>query len=715
MILTAQPISTSLSYLLSNVIWQTATDTPLSLTYNFLQQVPTTLLPSVAGDPAENVGWAPMTAVEQALAVQVMGEVSSVANITFTSSTSESTADILFGTNEQQTTAAYTSYGAGSYLPSGKYLVQQTHVEIENNQGDFYPTLFMQFVLHELANVTGLADFVAETSVPAAINSLSYTVESHQLSGGNIYDYLAPGKDGPTTPQILDILAWQYLYGVNQSGFTPSVPGVTESHAGNNHTYSFTDDTAPMTVWIGAKVSGLNCFDFSQCTSTVTIDLTPGTLSSTGVNPPGSLYQINASQTPIDISGEPYQNVGIAYGTTIQIGIANNLGATLYGDATAGHNDLLIGGTGTDIFVAGGGTDICLGKGGGDVAEFHDPYADYKITTGAFGGMIVTDLAAAPTDGTMILVGGFSSLEFLDKTVALSVAEYGPTPMVDSAADLSAQLDTIETYISRGYIYQIDLTDSGTPTISLTAAQQISDAAVLSAIGTPYALSIAAGTNSISITGPGNGTATTVVLPDLAAHYQISESVGGSLTLTDGGVTDTVSNVTALQFSDHTVFVASQTAPLDGGVSSARIVSLYSAVLGREPDAAGLAFYQNTVVNNPSLGLLDFSEFFLSSSEYTGNSAHAYAQSAAGDAQFITDIYQSLLHRAPDSGAVPFYQKVVAGFTDGLTAGTAAYAAAQLQGHAQVLVYYSVSAEFIGDVQITAQHPADAQHWLYLG
>ncbi len=254
MILTAQPISTSLSYLLSNVIWQTAPNTPLSLTYDFLQQVPSTLLPSVAGDPAENVGWAPMTAVEQVLAVQAMGEVSSVANITFTPSTIEPTADILFGTNEQETSAAYTSYGAGSYLSNGQYLVQQTHIEVANNRGDFYPNYFMQFFLHELANSTGLADFFEETSVPAAINSLSYSVESYQLSASNNNEHYVPGGDGPTTPQILDILAWQHLYGVNQNGFTPSVPGVTENHSGNNHTYSFTDDTAPMTVWIGARV-----------------------------------------------------------------------------------------------------------------------------------------------------------------------------------------------------------------------------------------------------------------------------------------------------------------------------------------------------------------------------------------------------------------------------------------------------------------------------
>jgi len=48
------------------------------------------------------------------------------------------------------------------------------------------------------------------------------------------------------------------------------------------------------------------------------------------------------------------------------------------------------------------------------------------------------------------------------------------------------------------------------------------------------------------------------------------------------------------------------------------------------------------------------------------------------------------------------------------TAGTSAYAAAELQAHASVLADFSQSAEFRGDVQVTAQNPSSAQHWLIL-
>jgi hypothetical protein len=31
-----------------------------------------------------------------------------------------------------------------------------------------------------------------------------------------------------------------------------------------------------------------------------------------------------------------------------------------------------------------------------------------------------------------------------------------------------------------------------------------------------------------------------------------------------------------------------------------------------------------------------------------------------------------------------------------------------------VLAYFAASQEFLNDVEVTSQHPADAQHWLYL-
>jgi hypothetical protein len=197
-----------------------------------------------------------------------------------------------------------------------------------------------------------------------------------------------------------------------------------------------------------------------------------------------------------------------------------------------------------------------------------------------------------------------------------------------------------------------------------------------------------------------------------SSQYLISTTASAVLVQANGGGTDSLVGMDAIQFTNATEIIAK--APGSGTVTTGNIAELYSAVFGREPDVAGLTFYETYLTKNPATPMTQFAQWFLASSEYTGNPTHNYAESAAGDAQFITDTYQNLLHRAPASTDIPYYQAVIAPFTSGLTTGTAAYAAAQTSGHALVLAYFSASPEFLTDVQITAQHPADAQHWLIL-
>ena len=189
----------------------------------------------------------------------------------------------------------------------------------------------------------------------------------------------------------------------------------------------------------------------------------------------------------------------------------------------------------------------------------------------------------------------------------------------------------------------------------------------------------------------------------------------------NGGVTvrnsDVVINLdrdsVLLTFADHSELVV-QT-PGAGTVTSGNLAELYGAVFGRQPDIAGLSFYQDYLTANPGTPLLQFAEWFLASPEYTSNSAHTYAQTTAGDTQFISDSYQTLLHRTASATEMAYYQtNVITPALADLTAGTAAYSAAETQAHAQVLVYLSASPEFLSDVQVTAAHPADTSHWLIL-
>jgi len=267
------------------------------------------------------------------------------------------------------------------------------------------------------------------------------------------------------------------------------------------------------------------------------------------------------------------------------------------------------------------------------------------------------------------------------------------TVVTDSAQNIVASLDSLSTLAAKNYVASITLTDSGIPNLTISAAQASSDMAALNEI---------AGNHTITVKFSGD-----------ASQYTVT-SANGALTVAGNGATYQVSNVGALQFADFTEIVAATpgayNAPTTGNVTE-----LYAAVLNRQPDLAGLSYYQKLAAGNSGVSLAVLATDFLNSPEYTGNSAHNYAQNSTGDAQFITDSYANLLHRAPEAGAVTWYQtNVLASYLSNATPGTSAYASAEQAAHAAFLVDFSSSPEFLQNVQITQQTPASAQHWLLL-
>ena len=289
-----------------------------------------------------------------------------------------------------------------------------------------------------------------------------------------------------------------------------------------------------------------------------------------------------------------------------------------------------------------------------------------------------------------------------------------PVPVYDSAANVAASLDQLQGIAAASELSSITLTGSGIPTLSISAGQLTADAAAINDISGYFTLSETAPTTSATITGAANALGNTLIFSGVAAKFAITPSGNHtSFTIANNGVTDMVTNVQALQFADHTLIVAAT--PGTTTVTTGNITELYGAVLGREPDVPGLAYYQNFLAANPNTPLIQFAQWFLGSPEYQNNPAHAYAETVAADEQFITASYQNLLNRTPAATEIAYYEaNVIAPALAGLTPGTAAYANAQAQAHALVLTYFSQSPEFLGDVQVTAQNPASAQHWLVL-
>ena len=286
----------------------------------------------------------------------------------------------------------------------------------------------------------------------------------------------------------------------------------------------------------------------------------------------------------------------------------------------------------------------------------------------------------------------------------------GPLSISDNAADVGSGLDSWQKLAAAGQLSAISLTDGGIPTVAITSAQLVSDAAAIKDISGYFTLSETAPATSATIAGAGNSLGNTLVFSGKAGQYALS-AAGDGVHLTVGG--DSLSNIQALQFSDYTLIVAA--APGSAAVTTGNITELYGAVFGRLPDVPGLAYYQQELAANPSLSLISLAQNFLASPEYVNNSAHNYAQNSTGDTQFITDLYNNLLHRAPGSGDAAWYEaNVIAPIVGNAVSGTAAYASALALAHAVVVTDFSASAEFLGDVQVTSAHPADATHWLVL-
>jgi len=283
----------------------------------------------------------------------------------------------------------------------------------------------------------------------------------------------------------------------------------------------------------------------------------------------------------------------------------------------------------------------------------------------------------------------------------------------DSGANIAADLPSLSAGLAAGTFSAISVTDTGFYNFSLTASQLSGDSALFNAMGGNFYVTIDATASNLTVHGL-TGHATVLTLNGTAAQYTLTPSGdGASFTVASSAGTDHFDTIVALDFGASRDFVAATPAS-NGGVTSGNVTELYGAVFGREPDVPGLGYYENLARNNPTLPLTVYAQDFIASPEYVNNSAHDYAQTSDGDAQFVTDSYQNLLHRAPESGAVAYYQAMINQFTAGTTPGTAAFTAAWTYAHAVVLKNFSQSAEFLGDVQITAAHPADSQHWLYV-
>ncbi|UMR29529.1 DUF4214 domain-containing protein [Massilia sp. MB5] len=159
--------------------------------------------------------------------------------------------------------------------------------------------------------------------------------------------------------------------------------------------------------------------------------------------------------------------------------------------------------------------------------------------------------------------------------------------------------------------------------------------------GTAGADRLIAGVGNENIDGGGG--IDTLVYAGQRKDYAVSSS-GVSFLVSDlksnGGV-DVLTQVERLSFADGAL-------ALDAAGAPGQLYRLYQAAFGRTPDEGGFGFWLNA--RDRDISLVSIARDFVNSPEFL----RLYGSNLS-DAQFVTQLYANVLHRAPDESGFRFH------------------------------------------------------------
>lgn len=386
-------------------------------------------------DPAAN--W---TATEQSWFVAGLALWSAVANIKFVQTTNSAAAGITFHRTNDNGSYTYAIFNPGynGCVTGGTVLGSMVvaSVNIDTTGTSFGPInslasqggFTIENLLHEEGHALGLGH---AGPYNGGVNATTQQYSPYDTRQWSLMSYIDPttyptayykqytsyaNYNGaqPTTPQMLDIQAIQRLYGVPTTtpldggevfGFNCNITGAIRPF------FDFTQNTKPViTIW--DKGTG-NTLDLSGFTGTASVNLNPGTFSSTN----GMKNNIGiASGTRID------RLVCTSGGTSVTCNddsdsvIGGNGNDTIRGGA---GNDTLNGGNGNDVLSGGLGTNYLNGGMGTDTASYSGLAAAYKVVTNTNGTLTVTGTGLKDT------LTSIEILKFSDQTITLSTGQSG--------------------------------------------------------------------------------------------------------------------------------------------------------------------------------------------------------------------------------------------------------------------------------------------------
>jgi hypothetical protein len=173
----------------------------------------------------------------------------------------------------------------------------------------------------------------------------------------------------------------------------------------------------------------------------------------------------------------------------------------------------------------------------------------------------------------------------------------------------------------------------------------MNDQAAIADIKGAYNLSVDASNYASPVTSPlaaPANHAATAVFNSAAADDQVV-LVGSFQTVVAGSTVTVMTGMAAAQFTDG-VWLFNLTSPPD-----LLVYELYQAAYGRTPDRTGFTYWAGVADSNP-LTPLKLADFFLAAPEFTAK----YGANPS-NTTYITELYTNVLGRAPDAAGLAYW------------------------------------------------------------
>ena len=541
-------------------------------------------------------------------------------------------------------------------------------------------------LLHELGHALGLKHpFEDAITLPASESTTQYTLMAYDHVGGPY-----------NTMRSYDVAALNWLYGRDGLGGTLGIGSTTGARY---LTGSAASDTLVGTAFNDTlrgeqgndMMNGAGGIDTAIFNGNLTeyrfTELTGDLLSVSGPDGVDTLESVewlqftDRSVRRADLADTtapasfaikvPVNSHGYVAGNTPHIVGTSEAGASIKVYSLApDQSTVLIGAATADAQGNFSAPTTMLGYGSFTVfATATDVAGNVSPRTASLSFNVDADAPRVPsavlsTDSTGMLStnqAAFSGTAEAGTTIRLVDSIKGLLDATTVGADGNWQLTTAP--LSNGAyhvaVQSVDLADNAT---SASSNFDFSVSSALNRLGTAAndSLTGSAGNNAID----GLAGIDTAVYAGSRTGYTVTKAVSGYAISGAATGIDALLNVERIQFGN-----ANLALDIDG--NGGQIYRLYAAAMDRVPDLQGIGFWMS-YLDKGLLTLPQIANYFLTSPEFTNRFGANLT-----DAQFVTTMYEHVIHRAPEQQGFDFYMNAMAGGTT----------------RADVLTYFSASPE----------------------